>query len=178
MTAHPIAPMTDERLAELQAGFDAARLGRLFGVSDWRELRARLDAAEARADGECDRVSALIQERVTLMLQLDDEKRARKAAEDDRDDLKARALPPARLMRTVEDVRALPAGNYLVVWPGLPGNVNAFERGALMPGDGPLAWLSPVMREPWPDVVFARATVVGPLPDVEPIDEGDAQCSE
>jgi hypothetical protein len=181
MTAHPIAPMTDERLAELQAGFDAARLGLLFGVCDWRELRARLDAAEADRDAavrllkegrhafdDLNPRGKTIVDFLNVWLDQANDARVRLAAE--LAAAEARALPPARLLRTVEEVEGLADGRYLLASP------NPCNRGLLFarPTAEPRFSVNGVPL--WPSGVKARlvgATVVGPLPDVEPISAGE-----
>lgn len=166
MTAHPIAPMTDAEMASIEARMNHAVVGVSMSADQWSALKARLTAAEARANEQCDRVSALIRAGMTLALQLDDEKRARKAAEDERDALKARALPPARLMRTVEDVEGLEPGRYQVRPDWSP------DTTVMAPIAG--EWWAPGVSLPMVGAALVGATVVGPLPDVEPITEGDA----
>lgn len=87
------------------------------------------------------------------------------------DALKARALPPARLMRTVEEVEGLRPGNYLVRHRGEDRTI-AYERGSDPSWRDPRSpWLEVGDNERVPNDVFVGATVVGPLPDVEPLGE-------
>ena len=94
------------------------------------------------------------------------------------DTLKARALPPARLMRTVEEVEGLRPGNYLVRHRGEDRTI-AYERGSDPSWRDPRSpWLEVGDSERVPNAVFVGATVVGPLPDFEPISEQEgASCS-
>ncbi len=83
------------------------------------------------------------------------------------DAIQARALPPARLLRTVEEVEGLAEGRFMVcrpqgtagthVWRHRPGG-KSWECAEL----GFLVML---------DDRMVGATVVGPLPDVEPLGE-------
>lgn len=120
-----VEPMTDEDpnmidlrrfLAEHVGGQGSFRLD----VAEGAALIARLDAERSLSDRRFDEVVELTGERVTLMLQLADAKRALKAAEAARDAALARAMPEPVLVRTVEEVGALTTGAYRIAPPWRP----------------------------------------------------------
>lgn len=121
MTAEP---MTDEdpNMIDLRR-FLAEHVGRQgsfrLDVAEGAALIARLDAERARADAaEAERdqhATAYIElhgQHVAKMIELADARSALKRAEAERDAAVARAMPEPRLMRTVEEVEALPEGHY------------------------------------------------------------------
>lgn len=74
--------------------------------------------------------------------------------------VRARALPEPRQMRTVEEVRALPRGNYLVQLAG-ETRTRAVERHGFYPG-----WLETGRPNDRLDAALVGALVSGPLPDL------------
>ena len=132
-----VEPMTDAELDGLRSKIFAynrkerSRL-RLFGQNVIRIL-ARLDAERTRAD----------------------------AAEAERDAAVARAMPEPRLLRTVEEVEALPSGDYLI---------RRHDEMAAAPWrctrNAPTPWRTVGTGHGNGDLYFIGAWISGPLPDL------------
>ncbi|MBK8246243.1 MAG: hypothetical protein IPK85_02370 [Gemmatimonadetes bacterium] len=100
---------------------------------------------------------------VAKMIELADARSALKRAEAERDAAVARAMPEPRLMRTVEEVEALPEGSYLI---RLPSSIRAMLWVKLSPrifGQG--AWMAH-SRALCGNAALVEAVVAGPLPDL------------
>lgn len=132
-------PMTDAELAEVRE--QHAKWGLSTNQASnvvFDRLFARLEAERTRAD----------------------------AAEAERDAALARAMPEPRFMATVEEVEALPAGDYRVVFAAMPGTNHVVERDPWERDDRTLLWMVAGDPAPWPDAAFVGAWISGPLPDL------------
>lgn len=127
--------------------------------------RTRADAAEVALD----QARRLVRETVPLPIapeivsDMDEEIGELRAMvlrlEAERDAAVARAMPEPRLMRTVEEVEALPAGDYLIC---SRLNRTRFFCTALAPCDE--RW--EVGARFWPDRTMVGCILSGPLPDL------------
>lgn len=115
-------PMTDvdriraQWVADLRARIAANKNCKFVQVSSLQLacLFKELDETAAERDRHANAYVELHGQHVTRMLELADARSALKRAEAARDAALARAMPEPRLMRTVEDVEALPNGFYWV----------------------------------------------------------------
>lgn len=167
-----VEPMTDAELAELReqhAKWGLSTNPRTNVMVD--RLLARLDAERTRADAaEAERdqhATAYIElhgQHVAKMIELADARSALKRAEAERDAAVARVMPEPRLLRTVEEVEALPGGHFYLV--RRPWDARAMPWACLAVGSHKRLWrmLGSTVRSGCGALV--GALISGPLPDL------------
>ena len=197
-----VEPMTDEEFwfdaslldAENQALFEVAPIAKFRRWADhMRETgtalhtKAGITIDAALLDAVLATISTLTAERdqhanayidlhgqhVAKMLELADARTALKRVEAERDAAVARAMPEPHLLRTVEDVEALPVGLYLVRHRG-EDCTRAYDRCPSVDVRDPRPfWVTTGEPADEPDDVFVDSVVCGPLPDLPIPTEGE-----
>lgn len=162
-----VEPMTDAELAELReqhAKWGLSTNPRTNVMVD--RLLARLDAERTRADAaEAERdqhATAYIElhgQHVAKMIELADARSALKRAEAERDAAVARVMPEPRLLRTVEEVEALPEGDYLIC--GRLNKTRVFCTAHVTRAE---RW--EIGGSLWPDSALVGCVLSGPLPSL------------
>lgn len=142
-----VEPMTDAALTKLSKHLLEYAGRDVFGLyaQDMRRVLARLDAERSRADAVLATISTLTAERDAAV---------------------ARAMPEPRLMRTVEEVEALPNGWYRAFFPIDTPWAKWTTIEAVRPKPDYLSrlWLCRSHRRTNADLV--GAWISGPLPDL------------
>ena len=106
-----------------------------------------------------DEAAGICRDVMSMLARIRHERSRADAAEAERDAALARAMPEPRLLRTVEEVEALPAGAYLIC-----SRLNRTR--AFCAALAPCAERWEVGGRLWPDRTMVGCILSGPLPDL------------